>query len=53
MSNILKNLKVSKFDILYIKAKLSFLDTIKNNEIIDDFIEIISMRSFQNDIVLL
>ena len=62
MSNILKSLNIYNFHELYISTKLSFLETIKNNELSMQIFDILcreldrthkKSQSFSKDILLL
>jgi hypothetical protein len=62
MSNVLKCLQIHNFDTLYIKTKLSFLESIKNNELSSQIFNHLchdlnntdtKSKSFQKDIVML
>ena len=62
MTNILKCLKILDFNTLYIKSKLSFLESIKKNEICSQIFNYLcydlnnikkDSKSFQRDIILL
>ena len=62
MTNILKCFKILDFNTLYIKSKLSFLESIKKNEICSQIFNYLcydlnnikkDSKSFQRDIILL
>jgi hypothetical protein len=62
MTNILKCLKIFDFNTLYIKSKLSFLESIKKNEICSQIFNYLcsdlnntkkDSKSFQKDVLLL
>jgi hypothetical protein len=62
MSNILKCLRIYDFNTLYIKSKLSFLESIKKNEICSQIFNFLchdlnntqkNSKSFQKDIIML
>ena len=62
MSNILKCLKIHNFETLYLRSKLSFLESIKKNELSSQVFNILcedlnetlnNSKSFQKDMILL